>query len=279
MISAKVILDSINPYNGVRLTTLELKYPRFIHAEFMTHRVMSRNSASSRAIPIDRMISMVVEDTAMPVFWAKNKRGMSPTKEIEDTSGAEKLWLEARDSMVDYARKLSDLGLHKQIVNRILEPWKNITVICTATEWSNFFSLRLHPDAQQEIQCLAQRMEEAFTGSRPIPRYWHIPYIQDDELHLDTETKVKIGVARCARVSFLTHDGVRSIDKDIELYQRLLTGSGKGHWSPQEHVAKATNRTASYFDFATNTWNTSPIWCGNFRGWIQHRKTFKGESQ
>lgn len=276
---AKIILDSINPYNGVRLVTSELTYPRFIHAEFMTHRVFSRNAASSRAIPNSKMIKYVDENPAMPIYWGKSKRGMSASKEIENVEEAKDLWLSAKDYMIAHAESFQKMKLHKQIANRILEPWKYITVIVSATQFSNFFALRNHKDAQPEIQHLAQIWDKAMKVSTPVERIWHIPYIQEDEENLDLELKKKIGTARCARVSYLTHDGVRSIDKDLELHQRLMTGSGHGHWSPFEHVAEATNLTGTYFNFATERWEEGPIRCGNYHGWIQYRKTCMGECQ
>lgn len=264
MFSAKVIKDSVNPFNGVRLITMELTYPRFIHAEFMTHRMFSRNAASSRAIPTRKMIKMVDENPAMPIFWGKNKRGMSADIEIGDKGIADAIWISAKDEAVRSARALYEIGAHKQIVNRILEPWKFITVICTATQWSNFFALRRHEDAQPEIHHLANLMWDAQQASQPKEELWHIPYIQEDEEDLELDVKLRVATARCARVSYLTHDGKRSIEKDLELHQRLMTGSGHGHWSPFEHCAKAVGDMASY---------------GNFVGWKQYRKMHDGECQ
>lgn len=279
--SAKIILDSINPYNGIRLVTSELTYPRFIHAEFMTHRMFSRNAASSRAIRSDRMIKMVDENPAMPVYWGKNKRGMAAVQEIsdDDIEHAKRHWILAKDMMVFSATRLKELKVHKQITNRVLEPWKYITVICSATQFSNFFALRDHEDAQPEIAHLARLWKTALDDSVPVERHWHVPYIQPDEEDLDLELKRKIGVARCARVSYLTHDGKRDINADLTLYERLLTGSGHGHWSPFEHVAKATDEMEVRRNFTTGVKGAAPIWCGNFQGWIQYRKMHKGECQ
>jgi thymidylate synthase ThyX len=276
---AKIILDSVNPHNGIRLVTSELTYPRFVHAEFMTHRMFSRNAASSRAIPNSKMITHVNENPAMPTYWGKSKRGMSASVEINNIDAAKVLWLRAKDQMIEKAEAFRNMKLHKQIANRILEPWKYITVICTATQYSNFFALRNHGDAQPEIQYLAQIWDEALKASTPAEREWHIPYIQEDEQNLDLEVRKKIGTARCARVSYLTHDGVRNIDKDLILHERLLTGSGHGHWSPFEHVAQATDMTEARYNFATRQWEEGPIWCGNFQGWVQYRKTCQGECQ
>ncbi len=278
---AKIILDSINPYNGIRLITSELTYPRFVHAEFMTHRMFSRNAASSRAIPSKKMMAMVRDNPAGPVYWGKNKRGMSASGELEgdDLTNAKETWQEAREEALWYADRFRTIGLHKQIANRILEPWKWITVICTATNHSNFFSLRDHKDAQPEIAHLARMWRTAQDESTPVDREWHIPYIQDDEQNLPIEVRRKMGVARCARVSYLTHDGTRSIDKDMILYERLLTGGSHGHWSPFEHVAKYTPWTELRKNWTDGTSRQEPIWCGNFQGWIQFRKIHKGECQ
>jgi len=214
------------------------------------------------------MIAMVKENPAMPVFWGKNRRGMSAAEEMDDVTSSKELWLEARDNAVEVAQKMLDLGMHKQIVNRILEPWKWMTVIVTATQFSNFFALRDHEDAQPEIAHIARMWKVAIDESVSVKREHHIPYIQEDEQDMDTEEKLKISTARCARVSYLTHDGVRSIDKDLELYERLRTGGGGGHWSPFEHPARA---------MALKTGMVARS--GNFTNWKQWRKTFEGECQ
>lgn len=268
--SARILLDSVAP-NGVRLTTLEARYPRFIHSEMMTHRVFSRNAASSRAIPIKKMIAAVREDPAIPIFWGKNQSGMSAREELSDDARrlAESEWLAALENALRTAERLSDstIDLHKQLVNRILEPFAWITVIITATEWSNFFTQRCHEDAQPEIQQIAKLMLEQYRASSPQPvphGDWHVPLIQPDERDLPLETRKQISVARCARVSYLTHDGRRDPRKDVELYERLVEGGANGHWSPFEHVATPAESSASF--------------SGNLRGWEQFRKTFSMEN-
>jgi thymidylate synthase ThyX len=268
--SARVLLDSVAP-NGVRLTTVEARYPRFIHSELMTHRVFSRNAASSRAIPIKKMIAAVREEPAMPIFWGKNQSGMSAREQISDDARrlAEAEWRQALENALRTAEQLSDssIDLHKQLVNRILEPFAWITVIITATEWSNFFTQRCHEDAQPEIQHLARLTLEAYRASRPgavALGGWHTPLIQDDERLLPVETLKAVSVARCARVSYLTHDGKRDPQKDVELYEKLLEGGANGHWSPFEHVATPAER--------------ADVRSGNLRGWQQFRKSFAQEN-
>lgn len=261
MIEAKIILDSISP-NGVRLTTFELKYPRFILAEFNTHRVFSRNSSSSRAIPVLKLIKDIISDPVYPVYWGENKPGMQAEEELKGIKLilAKSVWKVASLFAVGFAYTLTKLGLHKQIANRIIEPWMHTKTIVSATEWNNFFSLRCHKDAQPEIHELAVKMKDAYDNSKPrFINYneWHLPYITDDERNLySISDLIKMSVARCARVSYLTHDGqLPNIEKDFELYDRLV-GSVPIHASPSEHQASPLKI------FDSNN---------NFSGWLQHR--------
>lgn len=268
--SARILLDSVSEA-GVRLTTMEARYPRFIHSEMMTHRVFSRNAGSSRAVPIKRMIAAVREEPAMPLWWGRNQSGMQAFEQLDAQaqSRAAEEWQLALDDALKHAEKLSskDIDLHKQLVNRLLEPFAWITVIISATEWSNFFTQRCHPDAQPEIKHVAQLMLEAYRRSEPrtvAPGRWHLPLIFDDERGLPDEMLCKLSVARCARVSYLTHDGRRDHEKDLELFERLLGGGANGHWSPFEHVATPLADPAAH--------------SGNFTGWEQYRKRFVQEN-
>ncbi len=206
--SARILLDSISPV-GVRLTTMEVRYPRFIHSELLTHRLFSRNAGSSRAIPIRKMIDAVRDDPAMPVWWGRNQSGMQAFDQIDEETRAraEAEWKKALQDALTHAERLSgaDINLHKQLVNRILEPFAWITVILTATEWSNFFTQRTHEDAQPELKHIADMMLEAYRASTPrslAMGEWHTPLIQaDEEATLPLESRLKISVARSARVS------------------------------------------------------------------------------
>ena len=281
---AKIVADSISSA-GNRLTTMEVTYPRFVHAELMTHRMFSRNSASSRAIPVQKMIDAVLNDPVLPVWWGKNQSGMQAKEELShiEANEARETWLSARWKAVESVRRLTEIGLHKQIVNRILEPWLWHTVIVTATEWSNFFALRCHPDAQPEIRVIAEMMRDLYYSDTPRTRGvgfggWHLPYVDwDEEITADVETLKKISVARCARVSYLRHNNVGDIEKDIELHDRLAVS---GHWSPFEHVAKPIHIDdweSGKFNFMQD--EKYNIWSGNFNGWLQYRKTFANENR
>jgi hypothetical protein len=290
MYECEILADSIGP-TGKRLTTVCVTYPRFVHAELMTHRMFSRNSASSRAIPNEKLRQRVIDDPAMPVFWGKNQAGMAAAEELFDLgdpkqrlrdgnvlvppahnnvdgeaqlmsyemacprTAAQEMWLAARDMMLDFSERLARVGLHKQLCNRLIEPWMGITVIVSSTEWENFFRLRCHPAAQPEIRVAAEMIRDAMEKSEPISigaNGWHLPLVRAQDVDFKTEL-FKLSVARCARVSYLTHDGRRDPQADLDLYEKLATS---GHWSPFEHAAQALPEAERI---------------GNFIGWKQHR--------
>jgi thymidylate synthase ThyX len=240
---------------------MEVTFPRIILAEFNTHRAFSRNSASSRAIPVEKMIERVLDDPFVPVHFGKNQKGMQAKEEVGEAESEEarRIWLEASREAVERAKSLSALGIHKQVINRLLEPYLWHTVIVTATQWSNFFALRCHADAEPNMQKIAILMREEYWKSEPIKRDWHIPYIKDDEEDLPLEVRREVSAGRCARVSYLTHDGVRDIDRDVQLAEKL---KASGHWSPFEHQARAMKTGGN---------------SANFQGWTQYRKMFANE--
>jgi hypothetical protein len=263
---ATVIADSVSE-RGVRLATLEVTLHRFVLAELNTHRVFSRNSASSRAIPVAKQLDRVLTDPALPLEFGANQRGMQAGPALTGAAHDEALraWLHARDEAVAAVRTLLDLGVHKQVANRLLEPFLWHTVIVTATDWEGFWAQRCSPLAQPEIRAAADAMRQAYEASDPVvvrDGDWHTPYLRPDERDLDLETRKRISAARCARVSYLTHDGRRDLDADLELYGRLVTADPP-HSSPLEHVATpapAGHRAA-----------------GNLRGWAQLRHRVEAE--
>ena len=258
-VQARVIEDSISPLHGTRITTLSLRYPRFIHSEFMTHRVFSRNASSSRAIPVAKQLEMIRNNPVIPQYWGANKPGMQADLEVttEVKSIAIETWMAACDSALRYAKILNDLGIHKQLVNRILEPYSFISVIVTATDWDNFFALRISKMAQPEIRDLAIVMRDVMEASKPGERQYHLPYVTEYERgHHDLKTVMMLSAARCARVSYLNHDGSSpQLDKDLSLATTLMT---EKHASPFEHPASACV-------------NLSPCRIRNYRNWDQFR--------
>lgn len=248
---ADVLLDSLSP-SGHRLTTFVLRFPRFVLPEFNTHRMFSRNASSSRAIPTTKLIQQLRDDPVEPVEWGRNQAGMQARDVLPaaEAAAAAAVWHEARESALRHAEQLRAIGVHKQIVNRVLEPWMWASVIVSATTYENFFTLRCHPDAQPEIKRLADLMRDAYRASTPTPKAageWHLPFVRDvDDLALPLDVQKKVSVARAARVSYLNHAGTRDIDADLVLHQRLLDA---GHWSPFEHVAMATGDDAAFNNF------------------------------
>lgn len=309
-IEAAVIADSISP-QGHRLTSFKLRYPKFIHGEFMTHRVISRNASSSRAIPTAKLIEEVRSDAlrAAPMFWGTNQKGMQAAEELAPhyKHTAQVLWRQSAEQMANTAEAMVALGVHKQIVNRLLEPFSHINVVASATEWDNFFGLRLHRDAQPEMRVLAMAMWEAREFSTPKNLEfgkWHLPFINQQD-HVEIAERIfdpsetdetnntefldvckKVSVARCARVSYESFEtGKRSsVEEDLALYDRLLSAQPL-HASPAEHQATPDKNKDfwSVIDGNNGTsegkqgWQHQDQW-GNFQGWRQFRKSLPGEA-
>jgi len=297
-IKACIVADSISE-SGKRITTFELEFPRFILPEFNTHRQFSRNSASSRAIPVKKMIEIVNNNPATPVHWGKNQPGMQADEEcsnlIEYTEHPfnnkeitrEQAWGNAKNAAVFWAQKFDEAGYHKQIVNRLLEPFQMMKTVVTATEFDNFFWLRRHEDAQPEIKELANCMYEALWVSQPEKlKYgeWHTPYVEHkrnedgslsyvtiDGEQCDAETALKVSASCCAQVSYRVLDG--SVEKAISIYKRLVE-SKPVHASPFEHQATPMGCFGNFSDHPaiTHIDRSGNFWSGNLRGWIQHRQ-------
>lgn len=280
MTSAKIICDSIGPA-GHRLTTFEVTFHRFVLAEFNTHRVISKNSASSRAIPVAKTIERIETSPAIPISFPAEQKGMQGGDELDEGGrvAAENVWLRARTSAVNDAQALIRTGVHKSVVNRLLEPFSMHTVVCTGTAWANFFALRNNPMAQPEIRVAAEQMQKVYAANTPTligHGQWHLPYIQGEEFgQHDVETLVRISSARCARVSYLTQSGVRDPQEDLNLYKRL-TEANPMHASPLEHVATPRPENSHTVEiegmFITDPRLTVTLpKYGNLLGWHQHR--------
>lgn len=268
---AKVVCDSVSP-DGVRLTTLEVCFPRFILAEFNTHRMFSRNSASSRAIPVAKQLERINLFPFVPEAFPINKPGMSAVEYIYPTSESyahvREVWLNARDYAVQAVEYLvNDFNVHKQTANRLLEPFMWHTVVVTATEWENFYSLRISPHAQPEINKIAYMMQQAMEKSIPALKQageWHLPYVDEEDIKMDNDpwNLAKISAGRCAAVTLLNQDK-KDAAKDISRTDGLISN---GHMSPLEHPAQldCSDMTAD---------------CGNFRyPWTQLRKMIPNEA-
>ena len=307
-ISAKVVCDSISE-QGVRLTTFEIEYPRFIHSEVMTHRNLSKNSSSSRAIPITKMLEQIESNMAIPLYWGKAKSGMQATEEvdIDDVWWYEEKWKFAFDEVSYRIEQLSDNvegkkgfmpPLHKQVPNRLSEPFQMMKVVITGTDWDNFFNLRIHPDAQPEICMLAYKMYQAMVDSKPQALYdgeYHTPYVKalrdetgslfyydNDDNHLTLTNAIKISTASCASKSYRT-EGV-TLEKADKIFDMLIKAEVV-HSSPFEHCATPVkpkfnelgkvrvncSEPQSWEEGVTHMNKQGQLCSGNLRGFIQYR--------
>jgi len=264
MIQASILADSIAP-SDTRLTTMKVTMPRFVLAEFNTHRVFSRNAGSSRAISVERRLKAVMDNPVIPVEWGIEQKGMQATGLVDERTEhiVRDVWLEARNFAVEAAQVLNAVGIHKQIVNRLIEPFSYVDVIVSSTLWDNFFTLRCSPMAQPEMRVVAEHMREAFEKSVPtfVPwGQWHCPTINKQDM-LESEClddALLTACGRIARVSYHAHP--KTLEEDRNLARMLMTN---GHWSPFEHVAKAELGARPH--------------CRNFvRDWAQYRALVGG---
>lgn len=304
MLTAKIIARSYNPYTYKTITTWELEYLRPIHAELLTHRRFSRSSASSRAIPVPAMLANIRENPVDFVYWGKNQAGMQAKEELTgtDLEAAKHTWQQAMEMAVHQAEKMHNLGVHKQIVNRITEPYQHMKVVMTTTEINNWYWLRNHTDAQPEIHRLAeimQAIDKSTDAAGLTAGMWHLPYVNvqyryagqlfefpvsehDEQVYFDEtgkqvtlEQALMISASCCAQVSYRKSDG--SLEKAETIFRRLIE-SEPCHASPVEHQAMCFDPTGlSYLpskwpDGITHMDRKSQFWSGNFCGWIQHRQ-------
>lgn len=273
-IDAKVIADSINPDTGKRITTLAIKIPRIILSEHNTHRSLSRNFSSSRAIPAKKLRKEAWEHPFVPIYWGANKSGMSADQQLTgfNLSMAKFSWKLAGKFAVMFHKMMEIVGVHKQTCNRIIEPWMSVVGTITSTEWDNFLRLRYDRNAQPEIIVLAKKIHDAIKASEPtVPENGiHLPFIDEEERKtFPIDQLIKISVARCCRTSYANCLGKKSQpEEDIKLYHRLL---GNGHFSPFEHIALIPNhgRVAKELQYDLQR---------NFRGWYQLRAFVQPES-
>ncbi len=278
-ISAKLIASSISP-DGVILDTFQLRYPKWFHGQLMAHRCFARNASSTRATPTMKLIESVQADPAMPFYWGRLQPGMQAKTRLTDMGeikAAIALWKSPMTGALKAASELSSLlGVAKEVCGRLVEPWAHMDGIFSGTDWDNFFALRCHPDTEPANRVLAWKIADirhVRVPTRLEYGEWHLPYISAEErASLDIETLKKCSAARCARVSYRTHDGkVPSVTKDLELHARLMAGlmmpednDEPGHLSPLEHQATPLEDPTRY--------------SGPFRGWLQYRKTIPREN-
>lgn len=260
--SVKVVCDSIRwdcdpprlgPYKDIpgRIVTLQMRYPRWIHSEFMTHRDRARNAASSRAVSVTKGLG---NNLFRPMDIPSEQRGMSggDTLSPQHKNAAYCII----DQMANFATAsctaLSQLGVHKSVINRYLEPFAYIDVVCTATRWDHFLGLRDHPDAEPHFQRLAKLIRVALDGSEPVASISHLPYIGKDERgeHPLSEC-FRVSAARCAAISYLRPDF--PWEKELKVCDKLVDNK---HSSPLEHPATTSGVSAEYRSGPMTGWKT-----------------------
>ena len=300
-IKAKVICDSISE-QGIRITTFEVEAPRIILAEINTHNAISKNCSSTRAIALNKAVEQVNENGFTPLYWGKKKSGMSATEEVEFKEISKSIWLRAKGSAVKHVEMLDvSCELHKQISGRLLEPFQMVKQVLTATDWDNFFNLRIHPTSQPEICMLAYKMYQAMQESVPFELKdgeYHLPYINryrilsgrgvgrleyySDNAVLDLETAKKISASCCAQVSYRNTD--MSLEKADKIFDMLVKADVL-HSSCFEHLATPIKKKVDGIGIVrincseSNTWDDGithvnrkgELCSGNLRGWISYR--------
>ena len=290
-ITAQVVAHSVSK-DGKELITMSIKYGLIVHGEFLRHRLLSNSVKSNRAIPMDVLRKEVLEAPYVPVFLGAKQRGMVADNEVKNPKLAEKLWKWARYPAC-FAHWIAEkLGAHKEWANRLLNPWQYVEETVTATEWDNFYHLRLDSNAQRDIQELAKVMLEAYKQSIPTllqEGEWHTPYVasyptvDNKRKYIDNDGKelcpvdaVKVSAARCARSSYNKHDKTTTTLKDdLPLYSALIEASPV-HGSPLEH--QGTPMVGENEDNYTHISKDGVKWSGNFQGWVQARQTLEGHT-
>jgi len=296
-ITAKIIAHSFVAETGSEIVTFEVTYPRFILPEVLTHRVFSRNTSSSRAVPSKKM-GYWSEKIFYPIHWGKNKAGMSASEELSGVNLVISKFLWSTSAAIAFGLHsiLSKLGGHKQWVNRIIEPYVYVKQVITTTELSNFFNLRCHKDAQPEIQFLANEMYKEYTNTHDCRILdkgdWHLPYIdfddagaahiidQDEEISL--QDAILISVSACAQVSYRATDF--SIEKARKIFKMLnvFNSDEPIHASPLEHQATPViypeRKNGKWPIGVTHRDRSGKLWSGNFSGYVQLRHLLEQSS-
>lgn len=285
--TGRVVASSVSEETGEKIITFEVETPRLIWSEAMTHRVFSRNGASSRAIPVSKMVEMVRENPAMPVRFGANQSGMQDKGvefeqevyvEGKTFPDAKHLWWYLAEEVANYAEGLANAGYHKQLGNRLLEPFQYMKAVITFTgDGANFFGLRDHADADPTICELAQCMKEAMELA-PVKYLkagdWHMPYYKDGAFikgrDRGLQKALKISASCSAQVSYRRLDD--SVEKAEMVYDRLVN-SKPVHASPFEHAATPLRKGIGFRSkFVTHVDRYGHSWSGNFRNWGQHRQ-------
>lgn len=288
MVEVDLLQYSRSARTGTTIASFQWEYPRFIHAEVMTHRVLGRNAGSSRAMPTMSAIELGMDKMVTPNF-AMNRKGMQPGEKLsfEDNRIAREIWQNAAFSCINAAKELQSLKVHKQWANRMLEWFSPIRIVATATEWDNFLWLRNDEETQTEFEMLANRVEHFLTFVEPdvVPMgHAHVPYVDRKINGLEVEYSIdgqpltmqqalRVSASVCGQMSYRKAD--TSLVKADDMYDKFMRGR-RVHASPFEHQGivahENIDRMSKFYDPAVTHFDRKGNWwSGNLKGWIQHR--------
>ena len=306
---AEIVAHSVAENSGKEIVTVKVKYGLIVHSEFLRHRQLSRGVKSNRAIPCATIRKEVLSNPYIPLVFGKNKRGMQSSEPMCFEGVGRALFKAARYPAVFFHYVLDKMGLHKQVCNRLLNPWQWVEETITATEWQNLYALRIHDAAQADVREVVECIKEVIDKNREFgvvqklkPGEWHVPYVstrrykKDGELEyfdndwtkLSVEDALVCSAARCARSSYNKHDGTSTtLSTDAPLFETLLKDSPK-HASPVEHQATPmqvpynehwhTDGSVGWIEGVTHVDKMGNYWSGNFCGWVQYRQLIPNES-
>lgn len=301
---AEVVKHSVTE-SGKEIITFSLKYGLIVHAELLRHKLLNHSVKSNRAIPCKTIRREVLDDPYVPIHFGSNQPGMVAKLPHPYQRLVRSVWRAARYPAVGVNWLMDKLGVHKEVCNRLLNSWQWVRQTLTATEFDNFYNLRIHQDAQKDIYVLAKSMYEAKKESSPeVLRAgeWHVPYVDtkrvygiweyydNDGTQLSTEDAMKCSAARCARSSYDNHDGGKSnLQTDSKLYNTLIE-SEPVHASPCEHIGSPmitgpilfteveTEANGVWEKGVTHLDRYGNFWSGNLKNWIQYRQLLSNNS-
>lgn len=280
-IQAEIIADSVWPIIGhnKRLTTFKLVVPHSVLGHLVRHRAFSLSVASNRAL----RSSSVMDTLNYIPDWRTAQKGMQPAEFINDKNKRDYLddiVYTLKNYTSEYVNEMVNKhNVAKELTNRYLAPFQLVTVLVTSSEYSNFFNLRDHQDAQYDTQIVARKMKKLLEENTPtyLERgEWHLPFISYGEAKDNTIIEqIAASVARCARTSYkLPNSENRSdIISDIRLFNKLITPPI--HASPLEHVATPLRMSDIYASILPEDKTLNSAFYGNTYGWVQLRKLFE----
>lgn len=295
-VDVKLLQHSCSP-DGISMYSFEVEIPRIILAEWNTHGMLNTNAQSSRAVPTKKLIEEVRRNPYMPSYWGRNQKGMQAYEECNEPvkgDSREAFWDICVQTNCVFAEAFEEAGYHKQIANRVIEPYSHTKLVVSGTEWNNFFNLRIHKDAEPNIREMAVQIYKLIhqsQGEYINNGEWHLPYISRyrqegrmkylfDQQEVSLEEALRISLACVAQVSY------RTLNTDPEIIERihnnLFPSNGDPiHGSPAQHLAtpfKEIQCKGDWQEGETHRDRDGYSWSAQLRGWCQYRKLIPNEN-